>query len=600
MITSSDLRKKHNDFFKSKDHVKIGNVSLIPENDPTVLFTTAGMQQLVPFFDGEAHPNGKRLFNIQRCIRTGDIDDVGDAWHLSFFEMLGNWSLGDYFKKEAITMTFEFVTKKLGVPKEKLSASVFEGREDSPRDEDSARIWEEVGIPKERIYFLPESENWWGPAGTTGPCGPNSELFFLVKGNHAKDSKEFMELCEKGNICEIRNDVFLNYNKTKDGTFEKLSQNNVDDGMGLERTTAVLNNYDNVYEMDLLKPIYEKVIAIVGKNITKEEEVKSARIITDHLRTATFILGDPVGVVPSNVDQGYILRRFIRRAIRHGRLLGITNPFCRSVSEIVIKIMEEHYPILKEKKDFVFLELDKEEEKFSLTLERGTQKLEKSISFLEKASKKEVSGKLAFDLYQSYGFPLEMTVEMCKEKGFTVDQEKFNLLVKEHQEKSRKGAEQKFKGGLADNKEETTKLHTAAHLTIAAMKKLINPNTEQKGANINAERLRFDFNSDDRLTDEQVKQIEDWVNNAISSNASVEMQVLSLNDAKKSGAHGVFEAKYGNKVKVYTITGKDGTIYSKEICGGPHVKTLKDMGHYKIIKQESVAAGIKRIKAILE
>jgi alanyl-tRNA synthetase len=599
-ITSEELREKHVDFFKKNNHVEIGNASLIPENDPTVLFTTAGMQQLVPFFDGEPHPNGKRLVNNQKCIRTGDIDDVGDQWHLSLFEMLGNWSLGDYFKGEAIKLSFEFVTEILGISKDKLSASVFEGDKDAPRDEEAAKFWEKVGVPKERIYFLPKGENWWGPAGETGPCGPNSEMFFLISGGHAKDAKEFMERGEKGEICEIRNDVFLAYNKNKEGAFEKLSQNNVDNGMGLERTIAVLNGLDNVYETDLLKTIFEKVkeLSNVGFNI--DTNIKSARIITDHVRAATFLLGDPKGIVPSNVDQGYVLRKFIRRAIRHARLLGIQGSFCKQISEKVIERMNTHYPNLEKNKGLIFAELEKEEEKFSIALENGTKKLEKTLGFLVSAGKKELSAKGAFDLYQSNGFPIEMTREMCSEKGFAVDEKGFEELLKGHQELSRKGAEQKFKGGLADNKEETTKLHTAAHLTIAAMKEIINPDTEQKGANINAERLRFDFNSDERLTDEQLRAIEAWVNEAIASEATVIMEVLTLADAKKSGAHGVFDSKYGDNVKVYTITGADGKIYSKEICGGPHVETLAGMGTYKIIKQEAVAAGIKRIKAVLE
>jgi alanyl-tRNA synthetase len=598
MITSEELREKYQRFFESKGHKRIASASLIPENDPTVLFTTAGMHPLVPYLMGETHPEGKRLVNCQKCIRTGDIDEVGDKWHLSFFEMLGNWSFGDYFKKEAIEMSFEFLTKVLGLEQEKISVTVFEGDSDAPREDVANIVWEAVGISKNRIHFLNKKENWWGPAGETGPCGPDTEMFYRVIGEEEKSTEEFVSRSQE--IPEIWNDVFMQYNKTSEGKYVELKQKNVDTGLGLERIVPILNGLDNAFECDTLKPIYDKVkeLSNVGFNI--EDNVKRARIVTDHLRAATMILGDDKAITPSNVDQGYVLRRFIRRAIRHARLLGIEGVFCKSVSEVVVNVMGKTYDEVETNKEFIFAELAKEEEKFSIALENGTKKLEKTLGFLVSAGKKELSAKGAFDLYQSNGFPLEMTREMCNEKGFAVDEKGFEDLLKGHQELSRKGAEQKFKGGLADNKEETTKLHTAAHLTIAAMKELINPETEQKGANINAERLRFDFNSDERLTDEQLHAIEAWVNEAIASEATVTMEVLSLADAKKSGAHGVFDSKYGDNVKVYTITSSAGKVYSKEICGGPHVESLAGMGTYKIIKQESVAAGIKRIKAVLE
>jgi alanyl-tRNA synthetase len=597
-INSEELREKYQKFFEGKGHKRIPSASLIPENDPTVLFTTAGMHPLVPYLMGETHPEGKRLVNCQKCIRTGDIDEVGDPWHVSFLEMLGNWSLGDYFKKEAIEMSFEFLTKVLGLDKDKLSVTVFEGNKDAPREDVADKVWEELGIPKTRIHFLNKKENWWGPAGEVGPCGPDTEMFYRVSGNEEASKEDFVK--RKNDFPEIWNDVFMQYNKNAEGKYVELKQKNVDTGLGVERGLAAINGYDNVYEIDTLKPIYEKVKELSKIEFGNDNTINSARIVTDHLRSATMILGDDKAITPSNVDQGYVLRRFIRRAVRHARLLGIEGMFCKQVSEVVVKVMGKAYGEVEKNKEFIFSELEKEEEKFSIALENGTKKLEKSLSFLEKANKKEVSGKLAFDLYQSFGFPLEMTKEMCNEKSFKVDEKGFNALIKSHQELSRKGAEKKFKGGLADNKEETTKLHTAAHLTIAAMKELVNPETEQKGANINAERLRFDFNSDERLTDEQLRAIEKWVNEAIASKATVTMEVLSLAEAKKSGAHGVFDSKYGDKVKVYTITGKNGKVYSKEICGGPHVETLKGMGKYRITKQEAVAAGIKRIKAVLE
>ena len=601
MITREDLIQKYISFFKEKNHSQIEGASLIPENDPTVLFTTAGMHPLVPYLVGETHAGGKRLVNVQKCIRTGDIDEVGDKWHLTFFEMLGNWSLGDYFKKEAIEMSFEFLTGKkwLNIPISRLSVTCFEGDDDAPREEIANTVWLKLGVPKERIHFLPKADNWWGPAGETGPCGPDSEMFYHVKDMQEKNTAEFNKLNSNGTFCEIWNDVFMQYNKTADGKYVELKQKNVDTGMGVERVVAVLNGFDNVYECDSLKPIYEKVKELSRKELKIESQIKSARIITDHLRAATFILGDNKGIAPSNVDQGYILRRFIRRSVRHARLLGIEGKFCKSIAIVVVKRFGKFYTELEKNKSFIFSELEKEEEKFSVALEKGTKILENKLFFLEKSGKKELNGKGAFDLFQSYGFPLEMTVEMCAEKGFVVDKKGFVDLLKEHQDLSRKGAEQKFKGGLADAKDETTKLHTATHLTLAAMKEIVDRNIEQKGANINAERLRFDFNSEERITDEQIKGIEDWVNSAIESEADVDEELMSIEEARKAGAHGTFDSKYGEKVKVYTVH-KGAKIYSKEICGGPHVSTTKGMGHYKIKKQESVAAGVKRIKAVLE
>jgi len=606
MITSKVLKKMYLDLFKSKGHAVIQGASLIPENDPSVLFTTAGMHPLVPYLMGEKHPLGKRLCNVQKCIRTGDIDEVGDAWHLSFFEMLGNWSIGDYFKKEAVEMSFEFLTSKkyLSIPTERISVTCFAGDKDAPKEDTADKTWGLLGIKKSQIHFLPKEDNWWGPAGTTGPCGPDTEMFYHVKDIAEKNTADFIKLQKKGDFCEIWNDVFMQYNKTTEGKYLPLQQKNVDTGMGVERTVAVLNGYDNVYEMDTLKPILEKVLEISGRKgktqeDLSEEEKRSARIITDHLRASVMILGDEKGIVPSNVDQGYILRRFIRRNVRHARLLGINGKFCREVAQIVIKVMREDYSEINKNKERVCEELEKEEEKFSTALENGTKVLEKKLQFLGQASSKELNAKGVFDLFQSYGFPIEMTKEMCKEKGFSIDEKGFEELLKQHQELSRKGAEQKFKGGLADASEETTKLHTATHLLNQALREIVNQNISQKGANITPERIRFDFNADEKLSDEQVKKVEDWVNNVIKQECEVTMDVLPLEEAKKQGAHGVFDSKYGEKVKVYTVK-KGNEIFSKEICGGPHVENTQKLGHFKIIKQESVAAGIRRIKAILE
>ena len=607
MINCQELRTKYLDFFKSKGHTIIESASLIPENDPTVLFTTAGMHPLVPYLLGESHPQGKKLCDVQKCIRTGDIDDVGDSWHLSFFEMMGNWSLGDYFKEEAIKMSFEFLTKKeyLAIPLQRLSVTVFIGDNDCPKDTTSANTWENLGVNKSRIHFLPKEDNWWGPAGETGPCGPDTEMFYHVKEIQEKDTNDFSKLCKEGSFCEIWNDVLMQYNKTKEGKYEESKQKNIDTGMGVERTVAVLNGFDNVYEVDTIKPILEKVLELANKKGKTQKELtlaerKSARIITDHLRASVMILGDDKAITPSNVDQGYVLRKFIRRSIRHAKLLGINEKFCKSIAIVAVSVMGKVYNEVEKNKEFIFTELEKEEEKFSTALENGTRVLEKKLQFLGQNNVNQLNAKGAFDLYQSFAFPIEITKEMCSEKGFTVDEIGFNNLLKEHQELSRKGAEQKFKGGLADASEATTKLHTAAHLTLSALKEIVNPNIEQKGANITAERLRFDFNLERKLTEEEIKKIENWVNNAIMQNCEVKMDILSLEDAKSKGAHGTFTAKYGEQVKVYTVKDDKGKIYSKEICGGPHVTTTKGMGTYKITKEESSSAGVRRIKAILE
>ena len=588
MITAKELKQKYFEFFKTKEHALISSASLIPEHDPTVLFTTAGMHPLVPFLMGQPHPLGKRLVDVQKCIRTGDIDAVGDGMHLTFFEMLGNWSLGDYFKKEAIEWSFEFLTKWLGFNPDKISVTVFAGDKDAPKDEESASIWKSLGIPEERIYYLPKEDNWWGPAGKTGPCGPCTEMF--IDTGKRKCSPECRPGCSCGKYFEIWNDVFMEYNKNEDGSYEKLKQRNVDTGMGVERTVAMINGYDSVYETDVFKPIIDKIKELAKVDNFTHEQTRSVRIIADHVKAATFILGDERGVIPSNLDQGYILRRFIRRSIRHGRLLGIESDLCRPIAKVVIDLYEDDYPELKEKEKFIMNELLKEEERFRYTLEKGLREFEKI------AKKGDISGKDAFLLFQSYGFPFEITRELASERGIKVDEEEFNKEFKKHQELSRKGAEQRFKGGLSEASEITAKLHTATHLLGEALRRVLgSKDIKQKGSNITPERLRYDFNFDRKLTPEEIKKVEDLVNEKIKEGLAVIKEEMPLEEAIRSGAQAEFGAKYPPKVFVYSVGD-----FSKEICMGPHVSNTSELGHFKIIKEESVAAGIRRIKAILE
>jgi alanyl-tRNA synthetase len=587
-MQGKELIRKYLDFFKSKKHAVIDSASLIPEHDPTVLFTTAGMHPLVPFLMGQPHPLGKRLADVQKCIRTGDIDSVGDPSHLTFFEMLGNWSLGDYFKKEAIEWSFEFLAKHLGFDPEKLSVTVFAGDKDAPKDKESAEIWKSRGIPEERIYYLPKEDNWWGPAGKTGPCGPCTEMF--VDTGKRKCSPECRPGCGCGKYFEIWNDVFMEYNKSAEGKYEKLRQKNVDTGMGVERTIAMLQEKDNVYETELFLPIIEKIKQLAGVDGFTHEQQRSVRIIADHIKAATFILGDERDVVPSNLDQGYILRRFIRRSIRHGKLLGIKEGLCLPLAKIIINMYKGRYALLEKKKKFIFDEFKKEEERFRNTLEKGLHEFEKL------AQKGDLSGKDAFFLFQSYGFPLEMTRELAHEKGIKADEAGFEKEFQKHQELSRIGAEKRFKGGLSEASEITAKLHTATHLLGEALRKVLkNPDIRQKGSNITPERLRYDFNFDRKLAPEEIKAVEDEVNKVIKQGLEVKKQEMELDKALESGAQAEFGAKYPPKVWVYSAGD-----YSKEICMGPHVKNTKELGRFKIVKEESVAAGIRRIKAVLE
>jgi alanyl-tRNA synthetase len=586
-MQSSEIRAKFLEFFKSKGHTVIPSASLIPENDPTVLFTTAGMHPLVPFLMGEVHPGGKRLVNVQKCIRTGDIDEVGDAIHLTFFEMLGNWSLGDYFKKDAIEWSYEFLTSPqwLGLDKNLLAVSVFEGDKDAPFDEEAFDIWKNLEISEKRIAKLPKKNNWWGPAGETGPCGPDTEMFYW-----AGKPEEVPESFNDDNPLwvEIWNDVFMQYNKTAAGNFEPLTQKNVDTGMGLERTVAVLNKTD-VYLTDSFKPIIEEIEKLSGKKYGADEATtKSMRIVADHLRAATFILGDERGVVPSNTGQGYVLRRLIRRAIRYAKLLGIQGSFSAAVAEKVISIFQDTYSELSKNKEKIISELSAEENKFATALDKGLKEFSRLV---------EVDGKIAFDLYQSYGFPWELTEELSRERGFKIDKKVFSAEFKKHQDLSRTASAGQFKGGLADDSEEVTKLHTATHLLHKALIDVLGIPADQKGSNITSERLRFDFECPRKVTPEELAKIEEIVNQKIQEDLPVHFEVLSVEEAKATGAIGIFEDKYaalGGKIKVYFVGD-----YSKEICGGPHVEHTGVIGKFKIQKEEAVAAGVRRIKAVI-
>ncbi len=593
-LTANQLRQKYIDFFVSKDHTQISGASLIPENDPTVLFTTAGMHPLVPYILGEEHPSGKRLTNYQKCIRTGDIEAVGDPHHLTFFEMLGNWSLGDYYKEEAIDFSYEFLTRVLGIDHSLLSVTVFAGDDEVPRDEEAADAWRKHGIPDERIYFLPREDNWWGPAGETGPCGPDSEMFMDT--GRPSCGPDCRPGCHCGKYFEIWNDVFMGYKKNADGTFSEMERKCVDTGMGIERTIAVLQGKTSVYETEIFVPIIEGIEKLSGKEYGKDEDTDiSIRILADHVRTSVFILGDPKGMAPSNVGQGYILRRLIRRAVRHGHKLGISGSFLGNLAETVMDLYGEPYPELEQNKEFVLKELASEEAKFSDTLTKGEREFEKMLPNLLKGSSRQLSGRTAFKLYDTYGFPLELTRELAKEHGFSVDEDGFKKAFEKHQEISRSGAEQQFKGGLADHSDKTTALHTATHMLHRALINVLGDHVGQKGSNITVERLRFDFTHPSPMTKEEIQEVEDMVNREIERNLDVKVESMTLEEAKEAGAIAFFEGKYGEQVKVYSIGD-----YSKEVCGGPHVENTSVMGHFKIKKEQSSSAGVRRIKAVLE
>lgn len=583
-MKASELKRKYVEFFQSKGHRAITSASLIPENDPTVLFTTAGMHPLVPYLMGQKHPLGKRIVDVQKCLRTDDIEDVGDNFHNTFFEMLGNWSLGDYFKNESISWSYEFLTSRhwLGINPEKLSVTVFAGDDDAPRDEESARIWKEVGIPETRIYYLPKKDNWWGPAGETGPCGPDTEIFFDT--GSEKCSESCRPGCACGKYVEIWNNVFMEYKKTKNG-FEKLEQRNVDTGMGVERTAAVLQGKTNVYDTELFLPIIREIRAS-----SKKWNHVSERILADHMRASVFILGDHKGITPSNIGHGYILRRLIRRAIRHSRQLGISEGFVSKIAVIIIEEYEKENSELSQNRDFILNEICKEEERFRKTIELG-------LSYFSKieAPGNVISGKDAFLLFQSYGFPVEMTVELARENGLSVDTEGFEKEYSSHQELSRKSSEGVFKSGLQDHSEMSVKYHTATHLLHCAIREVLGEDAKQRGSNITPERLRFDFSFPRKLSEEEISKIEDSVNRKIRQGAEVSYEEMTPEQAKKSGAVGLFDQKYGEKVTVYSMG-----EFSKEICTGPHVKNTMELGRFRIVKEEAVASGVRRIRAVLE
>ncbi len=628
-MNRKQLIKKYVEFFKSKNHREVKNSSLIPENDPTVLFTSAGMHPIVPFLLGQPHPQGKRLCNVQRCIRTGDIEEVGDPIHHTFFEMLGNWSLGDYWKKEAIEMTFKFLTEKLKIPIEKLAVSCFKGDKNAPKDNEAAEVWKSLGIPEKRIAFLPKEDNWWGPAGKTGPCGPDTEIFYWAS---QEKTPEKFDSEDKGWV-EIGNDVLMQYDKDEKGNYNPATQKNIDFGGGLERTITILSRLDDNYLTEIWLPIIKQIEKISKKKYEGDDK-RAMRIIADHLKAAVFILGD--GITPSNTEQGYVLRRLIRRAIRYGRFLEMQN-FTSKVAEPIFKIYND-YEILKDKKK-ILEELEKEEEKFNTTIEQGLKQAEKIFSIktpinkekfnklmgLEdhqdilknlwdkkrkgkdysikqtKITEKEIdeatiNGKEGFLLYQSYGLPSEMIIEMATEKNLLFHRGEFRREEQKHQQLSRTATEGKFKSGLADNSEQVTKLHTATHLLNEALRKVLKDNSiQQKGSNITPDRLRFDFNFPRKITPEEKQEVENLINKIIQKAIPIQREEMTVEEAKKAGAQGIFDAKYGEKVSVYTVGD-----FSKEICAGPHVKNTKELGHFKIKKEESSSACVRRIKAVLE
>ncbi|MBO5775143.1 MAG: alanine--tRNA ligase [Kiritimatiellae bacterium] len=606
-ITADELRELYLGFFKSKGHAVIPGASVIPENDPTVLFTTAGMHPLVPYLMGAMeHPAGTRLTDVQKCIRTGDIDAVGDPAHLTFFEMLGNWSLNDYFKKEAITWSYEFLTTKLGFSPDQLSVTVFRGEgkegEDGyiPADEEAVEIWKGLGIPDERIYRLPREDNWWGPAGTTGPCGPDTEMF--IDTGKEKCGPDCRPGCHCGKYIEIWNDVFMQYNKTEDGKFVPLGRHNVDTGMGVERTVCMMSGAPTVYDTEIFAPIMEAIDALRGTGngdmaagLDADEILRARRIIADHMRTATFILCDPKGSVkPGNVGANYVLRRLIRRAVRYARMLGIGEGFTVKLAETVCEKYKHVYPELAENLAQCRLDLVAEEKRFNATLDKGEAMYKKVSEQLKAHSQTKISGKTAFKLYDTFGFPLEMTIEMAKKDSLEVDVKGFEEANRKHQELSRTTSAGSFKAGLQDNSEVVTRMHTATHLLHAALHQVLGPTANQKGSNITAERLRFDFTWPEPMTAEQKAEVEKLVNSWIEEGIEVEKKTTSVEEAKAEGAMALFGAKYGEMVTLYSIGG-----VSKEICCGPHVSNTKELGGFKILKEQSSSAGVRRIKAVI-
>ena len=585
-----EIRNKYLEFFKRHGHAVIPSAPLIPENDPSVLFTTAGMQPLVPYLLGERHPEGTRLTDFQKCLRTNDIDEVGDNRHLTYFEMLGNWSLGDYFKEESIAMSFEFLTKELGIPVEKLSVTCFAGDEDCQRDEVTASCWKKAGIPEDRIYYFGKDDNWW-IAGEEGPCGPDTEMFYDT--GKPKCSENCNPSCGCGKYVEIWNNVFMEFFKTKDGKYTKLKQHNVDTGLGLERMTMLLQGKETPFDTELFKPVMDKLQELAGEN----DSIESRRIVSEHLRSSMMIIQD--GGLPSNVDRGYILRRLIRRMVRHLRKLQINLNELGELIDLNIDTLKEMYPELHQNSNKIKSVIIEEKDKFEKTLERGEREFNKIVNRMKNDGKDTISGQDLFTLYETYGFPPEVTQDLAREAGLKVDTTEFDKLFKEHQEKSRMGSEQKFKGGLAGTGEQEVRYHTATHLLNAALKVILGKDVHQKGSNITPERMRFDFSCDHKLTDDEKKKVEDLVNEWIEQGLDVKCEEMKKDDAIKSGAECMFIEKYPDIVTVYSI-GNDKETVSKELCGGPHVKNTSELGHFKIKKEEASSAGVRRIKAILE
>ena len=579
-----EIRNKYLKFFENHGHKVIPSSPLIPENDPSVLFTTAGMQPLVPYLLGEKHPEGKRLTDYQKCLRTNDIDEVGDNRHLTYFEMLGNWSLGDYFKEESIQMSYDFLTKELGIPAEKISVTCFAGDEDCQRDELTASCWEKAGIPKDRIYFYGKDDNWW-IAGEEGPCGPDTEMFYDT--GKPKCSDNCQPSCDCGKYVEIWNNVFMEYYK-KDGKYTKLEQKNVDTGLGLERMAMLLQGKQTPFDTELFSPVMERL-----QSLAKNDDIASRRIVAEHMRASMMIICD--GGRPSNLDRGYILRRLIRRMTRHLNKLQIDLNELPNLIELNVETLKEMYPELESHKQEIKDVIVAEKDKFMKTLNNGEREFNKVINRLKNQGINKIDGKTIFNLYETYGFPPEVTKDLATENGFEVDLSEVDKLFKEHQEKSRMGSEQKFKGGLAEQNEKTIAYHTATHLLNAALKKVIGPNSHQRGSNITTERMRFDFNCDHKLTPEEKQAAEDLVNEWIKADLPVTVETMKKEDALKSGAECMFIEKYPDEVTVYTI----GNV-SKELCGGPHVKHTGELGHFKIVKEEASSQGVRRIKAILE
>ena len=588
-MRSEEMRLMYVKFFEERGHKEIASASLIPEHDPSVLFTTAGMHPLVPYLLGERHPMGKRLVSVQKCIRTDDIEEVGDGFHHTYFEMLGNWSLGDYFKEESIKMSYTFLTEAVGIPIDKLAVTVFEGSEEIPKDNDAYRIWKRMGLSDDQIYYYGMEENWWGPAGETGPCGPDTEIFYDMGTDFCGD--DCGPACNCGKFVEIWNNVFMQYNKLPDGSFAMLEQRNVDTGMSLERILAIYNKMDNNYETDMFFPIIQSIENLTGSACI-DYNVREYRIIADHMRAATFILGDYIKITPSNTGQGYILRRLIRRVIRLLKMMGMSDNILPKIAEVVISINAQIYPELSVNQDFIFDQLDKEFILFSKTLDSGLKEAEKVLSALNRGDC--LSSEAAFRLYDTFGFPLEFTEELANEKGINVDTEGFKQRLTLHQEKSRSGAQGLFKGGLADHTVQTARLHTATHLLNGALRKVLGNTVFQRGSNINTERLRFDFSFDRKMTEEELSSVNRIVNQAIADGIDIMCEEMPIEDAIASGAIGVFEKKYGELVTVYSIGD-----YSREICGGPHANNTSELKSFSILKEESSSSGVRRIRAVI-